>query len=60
MKKTNNLLNILRDYTKNHYKIKKSIKMNMIVFVIVLLDMLTKIKMNLFYKHEHKDKFNLF
>ena len=30
------------------------------VYVIFLLDMLTKIKMNLLYKHEHKNKIKLF
>ena len=30
------------------------------VFVTFLLDMLTKTKMNLFYKHEYKNKIKLF
>ena len=35
-------------------------KMNMKVYVIFLLNMLMKIKMNLFYKLEHKNKIKLF
>ena len=34
--------------------------MNMKVYVIFLLNMLTKIKINLFYKHEYKNKIKLF
>ena len=34
--------------------------MNMNLFEIFLLNMLMKTKMNLFYKHEHKNKFKLF
>ena len=34
--------------------------MNMKVYVIFLLDMLMKTKMNLFYKHEHKKKIKFF
>ena len=34
--------------------------MNMIVYVIILLDMLTGTKMNLFYKYEYKNKIKLF
>ena len=34
--------------------------MNMIVYVIFLLDMLTGTKMNLFYKYEYKNKIKLF
>ena len=34
--------------------------MNMIVYVVFLLNMLMKIKMNLFYKHEYKNKINFF
>ena len=30
------------------------------VYVIFLLNMLMKIKMNLFYKHEYKNKIKLF
>ena len=60
MKEIKILLNLLINYTENHYKIMYSIKMNMKVFVIFLLNMLTKIKMNLFYKHEYKNKIKLF
>ena len=35
-------------------------KVNMIVYVIFLLDMSMKTKVNLFYKHEHKKKIKLF
>ena len=35
-------------------------KLNMKVYVIFLLDMLTKLKMNLFHKYEHKYKIKLF
>ena len=34
--------------------------MNMNLFVKVSLNMLMKTKMNLFYKHEHKEKLNFF
>ena len=34
--------------------------MNMKVFVIFLLNILMKIKMNVFYKYEHKNKIKLF
>ena len=34
--------------------------MNMKVYVIFLLNMLMRQKMNLFYKHEPKDKLNFF
>ena len=30
------------------------------VYVIILLNMLMKTKMNVFYKHEHKNKIKLF
>ena len=33
--------------------------MNMKVYVMVLLTILMKIEMNLFYKHEYKNKINL-
>ena len=32
----------------------------MIVYEIFLLDMLTETKMNLFHKHEYKNKFKIF
>ena len=35
-------------------------KLNMIVCVKFLLNILTKIKKNLFYKHEYKNKTELF
>ena len=50
MKEIKTLLNLLIVYTKNLYKITLSIKLNMKVFVIFLLNMLMKTKMNLFYK----------
>ena len=34
--------------------------MNMIACVIILLNMLMKTKMNLFYKYEHKNKIKFF
>ena len=34
--------------------------MNMKVFVIFLLNILTKTKMNLFYKYEYKNKIKFF
>ena len=34
--------------------------MNMKVYVIFLLNMLMKTKMNFFYKHEYKNKIKLF
>ena len=34
--------------------------MNMRVYVIFLLNMLMKTKMNLFYKHEYKNKIKFF
>ena len=34
--------------------------MNMKVFVMFLLDKLTKTKMNFFYKYEYKNKIKLF
>ena len=34
--------------------------MNMKVYVIFLLNMLMKQKMNLFYKYEYKEKINFF
>ena len=60
MKETNKLLNHLINYTEYLYKIMYLIKLNMIVCVIFLLNMLMKIKMNLFYKHEYKIKIKLF
>ena len=60
MKEIRILLNLLINYTEHIYKIMQSIKMNMKVFVIFLLDMLMKIKTNLFYKHEYKNKIKFF
>ena len=60
MKEINKQLNLLTNYTENLYKIMLSIKLNMIVYVIFLLDMLTKTKMNLFNKYEYKNKINFF
>ena len=60
MKEIKTLLNHLINYTENLYKIIYSIKLNMIVYVMFLLNMLMKTKMNLFYKHEYKNKIKLF
>ena len=60
MKEIKILLNPLINYTENHYKIILSIKPNMMVYVIFLLDILTKTKTNLFYKYEYKNKIKLF
>ena len=60
MKEIRTLLNLLISYRENLYKIILLIKMNMKLFVIFLLNMLTKIKTNLFYKHEYKNKNKLF
>ena len=56
MKEIKILSNLLINYIENHYKIMQSIKLNMKVFVIFLLNILMKLKMNLFYKHEYKNK----
>ena len=60
MKEINKLFNLLINYIVKVYEIILLIKMNMKVFVIFLLNLLTKMKMDLFYKHEHKNKFKLF
>ena len=60
MKEIKTLLNHLINYTENHYKIISSIKPNMKVYVIFLLNMLMKTKMNLFYKYEYKNKIKFF
>ena len=54
------LLNLLINFTENHHKIMQSIKLNMKVYVLFLLNILMKIKTNLFYKHEYKNKIKLF
>ena len=54
MKETSKQLNLLINYTENHYKIIYLMKLNMNVFVIFLLNMLMKRKIILFYKHEFK------
>ena len=59
MKKINKQSNLPINYTENLYKITCSIKMNMKVFVIFLLNMLMKTKMNLFDKFENKNKIKL-
>ena len=53
MKKVNKIFNHLINYTENPYKIMYLIKLNMKVYVIFLLNMWMKQKMNLFYKHEY-------
>ena len=60
MKEIRILLNLLINYTENLYKIILLIKMNMKIFVIFLLNTLMKTKMDLFYKHEYKNKIKLF
>ena len=50
---------LLINYTENLYKILYSTKMNMKVNVIFLLNMLMKQKMDLLFKHEHKNKIKL-
>ena len=60
MKEINKQLNLLINCTENRYKIILSIKPNMKIFVIFLVDMLMKIKIILFYKYEHKNKIKLF
>ena len=59
MKEINNQLNLSTIYTENFYRLTLSIKLNIKVFAIFLLDMLTKIKTNLFYKYEQKNKIKL-
>ena len=56
MKEIKTLLNLLINYTENLDKITLSMKLNMIVYVIFLIDMLMKTKTNLFYKNEYKNK----
>ena len=58
MKEIIKLLNLSINSTENPYKIID--KMNMKVFVIFLLNMWKKIRMNLFYKHDYKYKIKLF
>ena len=60
MKEIKTLLNLLINYIVKVYKIILLIKLNMTVCVIFLLNISTKIKMNLFYKHEYKNKIELF
>ena len=60
MKKTNKQLNLSIKYTENLYKIVYLIKMNLKVYVIFLLNMLTKQRVNLFYKFEYKSRIKFF
>ena len=55
MKKIMKQKNLLINYTKNLYKITKLIKTNMKYFVIILLNMLMKTKMNLLHKNVYKN-----
>ena len=57
MKETSKRLNFLINYTENLHKIIQSIKLNMKVFVIFLLNMLMLQKTNLFYKIKHEKKY---
>ena len=56
MKKAKIQLIVLINYTENLYKIMYLIEVNMKVYVIFLLNMLMKTKINLFDKPEHKNK----
>ena len=56
MKKIYILLNLLINYTENLYKIRQLIKVNMKVFVVFLLNMLMKQKMNFFLNMKIKVK----
>ena len=60
MNEINKLLNLLINCKENLYKIMGSMKPNTKVFVIFLLNILTKTKMSLFYKYEFKNKIKLF
>ena len=60
MKKITKQSSLLINYTRNVYKIMWLIKMNMKVYLIFLLNMLMKQKMNFFYKHEHENKIKFF
>ena len=53
MNEIKKLLNLSINNTENHYKIKYSTKLNMIVYIMILLNTLMKTKMNLFYKNEY-------
>ena len=53
MKKANKLLNLLIKYTENVYKIMQSMKENMKVYVIFLLNFWKKQSTKLFNKKEH-------
>ena len=58
MKIINAQLNRSINYTEDPCKILYLIKLNMEVYVIFLLNIWKKLKFNIFYKHEYKDKFN--
>ena len=60
MRKTNKLLNLLINYRENRYKIMFSIKMKMKIYVIFLLNLWMKRKLNLFYEHEYENNIKLF
>ena len=60
MKEIRILINLLINFIVKVYKIILSTKLNMKVFVIFLLNMLIKTKMNLFDKHEYKNKIEIF
>ena len=60
MKEIKKLSKVLINYTENLYKITYSIKMNMKVYVKLLLNMSTKLKMIPFYEYNIKLKLNLF
>ena len=60
MRKINKQLNLLITEKENFYKIVQSTKLNMNLYVIILLDILMKTETNLFYKCEHKNKIKIF
>ena len=54
------LLNLLIIYTENIYEILLLIKTNVKVYVIFSLNMLKRQEIDLFNKHENKNKIQLF
>ena len=60
MRKIKKQLNLLIIYSENLYKIMGLIKMNTNLYVILLLKIWMKQKINLFHKYEHKNKIKIF
>ena len=54
------LLNILINFTENLYEILLLIKTNMKIYVMFSLNMLKRQEIDLFNKHEYKNKIQLF